>query len=194
MSGYCYGEATPVEECGLCGGPAYAEFCDVGVGMVQIEPFHCIGCGGELNPLGPDGRHMPGWQLPRPPSSRGERVTGYYISHLGGILEMTFDNDHDAFNRRAETTTSRLLMDGWVRITKLEGYAMDLPRFMTTKTRRALGSILKTIEDEGDMGDPYVKMSGDNFGAEMPRQTVMSLVSRLPTQPSAPTPDGRSPS
>jgi hypothetical protein len=39
-----------------------------------------------------------------------------------------------------------------------------------------------------------VKMSGDNFGADMPRQTVMSLVSRLPTPPSAPTHDGRSPS
>jgi hypothetical protein len=162
--------------------------------MMQIEPYHCIGCGAELDPLGPDRVRLKGWQMPRPPSSRGERVTGYYISHLGGILEMTFDNDHNDFNRRAGTTTSRMLMDGWVRITKLEGYAIDIPRFMTAKTRRALASVLKIIEDEGDMGDPYVKMSGDTFGSEMPRQSVMSLVSSLPKEPGEPSPGESLPS
>jgi hypothetical protein len=189
MRGYGYGEAAPVEECGFCGAPAYAEFCSVGVGMVQIEPFHCIGCSAVLDPLGPDGDHLLGWHRPEPPSSRGVRVTGYYISHLGGIIEMTFDDDHDAFNRRAATTTSRLLMEGWVRITKLEGYAIDLPRFMTAKTRRSLGRVMKIIEAEDEMRDPYVKMQGDDFGSEMPRPSVMSLVSRLPTEPAVPSTD-----
>ncbi|NTF17691.1 hypothetical protein G6L37_04710 [Agrobacterium rubi] len=107
-------------------------------------------------------------------------MTGYYITHVGGVIEMTFDDDHDAFNRRIGTTTSRLLMDGWVRITKLEGYALDLPPFMTAKTRRALSKVLKQIEDTDEMGDPYVKLHGNQFGNEMPRQSVMSAVSRLP--------------
>jgi hypothetical protein len=182
MSGYCYGEKTPTEECGICGGEACAEFCDVGVGMVQIGPFHCMGCGAQLNPLGPDGQHLPGWQLPSPPSSRGERVTGYYITHGGAVLEMTFDDDHDSFNKRMSTTTSRLLADGWVRITKLEGYAIDLPAFMTSKTRRALSRTLKVIEAEEDLGEPYVKMSGETYGEFIPRIAFMSLVSRLPLE------------
>lgn len=184
MSGYCYGEASPTEECGLCGSDAHAEFCDVGVGMVQISPYHCMGCGAELNPLGPDGDHLPGWVLSRP-SERGERVTGYYITHIGGVIEMTFDDDHDAFNARMGTTTSRLLMDGWVRITKLEGYAIDLPTFMSAKTRRALSRVMKQIEAADDMGDPYVKVQGHEFGNEMPRQAVMSAVSRLPVTEAA---------
>jgi hypothetical protein len=179
MSGYCYGENQPTEECGLCGGEAHAEFCDVGVGMVQIAPFHCMGCGAELNPLGPDGQHLSGWHLQRP-SERGERVTGYYITHVGGVLEMTFDDDHDAFNRRMGTTTSRLLSEGWVRITKLEGYAIDLPGFMTSRSRRALLRVMKQIEAEDAMGDPYVMIHGETRGDEMPMRTVMSLVSRLP--------------
>ncbi len=187
MSGYAYGEQIPTEECGLCGGHARAEFCDVGVGMVQIEPFHCLDCGAELNPL-VNGEYLSGWVLPPSPSSRGERVTGYYITSKGTPIEMTFEDDHDSFNRRAGTSTSELLWRGWIRITKLEGYAIDLPRFMTTKARRALGRVMKTIEAEDEMGDPYVKMQGEDFGAEMPRSSVMSLVSRLPTESSTTEP------
>jgi hypothetical protein len=178
MSGYTYGERVPIEECGLCGGDARAEFCDVGVGMVQIEPFHCLDCGAELSPL-VNGEYLPGWNLPPQPSSRGERVTGYYITVKGTPLEMTYDENHDVFNRRAGTSTSELLHRGWIRITKLEGYAIDLPKFVTSKTRRALARVMKIIEAD-DMGDPYVKMHGENFGNEMPRAGVMSLVSRLP--------------
>ncbi|MNU37789.1 hypothetical protein D3C71_264470 [compost metagenome] len=192
MSGYTYGEQVPIEECGLCGGHARAEFCDVGVGMVQIEPFHCLDCGAELNPL-VNGEYLPGWVLPAPPSSRGERVTGYYITSKGTPLEMTFDDDHDAFNRRAGTSTSELLWRGWIRITLLEGYAIDLPQFMSTKARRTLGRVLKTIEAESEMGDPYVRMQGEDFGSEMPRPSIMSLVSRLPTERVAVTPAERSP-
>lgn len=178
MSGYTYGEQVPTEECGLCGGHARAEFCDVGVGMVQIEPFHCLDCGAELNPL-VNGEHLPGWVLPAPPSSRGERVTGYYITSQGTPLEMTFDDDHDAFNRRAGTSTSELLRRGWIRITKLEGYAIDLPEHMTTKARRTLVRVMKIIDAEG-MGNPYVMRLGADRGTEMPLAMVMSFVSRLP--------------
>ena len=184
MSGYCYGESPPIEEGGLCGSEAHAEFCDVGVGMVQISPYHCMGCGAELNPLGVDGNRLPGWHVSRP-SDRGERVTGYYITHMGGVLEMTFDDDHDAFNARMGTSTSRLLMDGWVRITKLEGYAIDLPPFMSARTRRALSMVMKQIEEADDMGAPYVKVHGHEFGSEMPRLAVMSAVSRIPVAEAA---------
>lgn len=179
MSGYRYEDEQPVEECGLCGSEAHAEFCDVGVGRVQISPFHCFGCGAELEPLGANGEHLSGWHLIRP-SDRGERVTGYYITHVGGVLEMTFDDDHDAFNRRMGTSTSRLLLDGWVRITKMEGYAIDLPTFMSAKTRRALARVMKDIETGDDLGDPYVRTHGHDFGSEMTRLSLMSAVSRLP--------------
>ncbi len=31
--------------CPRCGGKTDAEYCDVGVGYVQIEPYHCDDCG-----------------------------------------------------------------------------------------------------------------------------------------------------
>lgn len=180
MTGYTYGEQEPTEECELCGGEAVAEFCDVGVGMVQMSPFHCFDCGADLDPL-VDGKRLNGWVLPEQPSARGERVTGYYITPKGAALEMTFDEDHSEFNRRMGTSTSALLSKGWIRITKLEGYAIDVPQFLTTQSRRALGRVMKIIEADG-MGDPYVMMHGENRGNEMPRRAVMYLVSRLPLQ------------
>lgn len=35
---------TPDEPCPYCGTMTQAEFCDVGVGMVQVSPYHCHEC------------------------------------------------------------------------------------------------------------------------------------------------------
>lgn len=51
MTGYCYGEPELTAECGCCGGEARAEWCDVGVGNVQITPFQCLDCDAVLDPI-----------------------------------------------------------------------------------------------------------------------------------------------
>ena len=45
MSGYLYCEPQPTENCPYCGTLCHADFVDVGVGMVQCGPFHCVECG-----------------------------------------------------------------------------------------------------------------------------------------------------
>lgn len=180
MSGYCYGDKEPLEECGLCGCEAWAEFCDVGVGMVQCGPYECTGCGAALNPL-VGGQHLEGWHLIKP-SDSGERVTGYYLTPRGGVIEMTFERGHSEFNSAKNTSTSALLTDGWVRITKLEGYAIDIPPFMSAKTRRALASVIKEIEIADNLGDPYVMFHGSDRGEFIPRMSLMAMVARLPVK------------
>jgi hypothetical protein len=180
MTGYSYSESEPTEECGLCSGTAYAEFCDVGVGMVQMAPYHCGDCGAELSPLGPDGKHLDGWVPARPASERGERVTGYYITHQGSAIEMTFDQGHREFNERTRTSTSSRLARGWVRITNLEGFAIDLPSAMTGKTRRTLARLLKEIAEADQWGTAYVFAGSGHPGGEMTRLEIMTLVSSLP--------------
>lgn len=180
MGGYCYGESEPTEECGLCGGEAFAEFCDVGVGMVQMSPYHCMGCGASLNPRLSNGEYADGWMMPEQPSERGEKVTGYYITPSGHRFEMTFHDGHQEFNYRIRTTTSALLSRGWVRITNLEGFAVDLPPHMSKPTRRALKKTLEDLDNERRWGNPYVLASGADHGEEMDWRAVMSLVSRLP--------------
>lgn len=36
---------TPTEQCPYCGRPCEADWCDVGVGMQQVGPYHCDDCG-----------------------------------------------------------------------------------------------------------------------------------------------------
>src|SRR5690554_3276836 len=45
MSGYNYGEPEPKRPCLYCNARCHADFCDVGVGMVQVGPYHCESCG-----------------------------------------------------------------------------------------------------------------------------------------------------
>ena len=180
MGGFKYGEKEPTEECGHCGGEAYAEFCDVGVGMVQMSPFHCGDCGATLSPLLKDGTYADGWVAAATASERGERVTGYYLTHKGHVIEMTFSEGHLEFNERTRTSTSGRLAQGWVRITNLEGFAIDLPGHMANKTKRVLSRVLKEIEDGQRWGTAYVLQSGDEFGREMTRAEIMSAVSALP--------------
>lgn len=183
MSGeYTYGEKEPTESCGCCGGPAYAEFCDVGVGMVQIEPYHCSLCGAVEPSIGSD------WVRPPKPSERGERVTGYLIDEHGTAFETTFDDDHRELYARMRTSWSELRARGCVRITNLEGYAIELPPFMTARTRKALSGTLKVIGEDAatvvggrrPWGPPYVLKAGEWRGAEMTHAELMSAVSRLP--------------
>lgn len=44
MSGYTYGEPEPKVPCPYCGEKCSADFCDVGVGMVQVGPYNCSQC------------------------------------------------------------------------------------------------------------------------------------------------------
>lgn len=36
---------TPQEPCPFCGAKCGADWCDVGVGMVQVGPYYCHACG-----------------------------------------------------------------------------------------------------------------------------------------------------
>lgn len=177
MTGYCYGEPEPTAECGCCGGEARAEWCDVGVGNVQITPFQCLDCDAVLDPI-VDGVRMEGWIPAEAP--RAGAVTGYYVNDRGIVVDMTFDRGHAEYNALMDTTTSALLARGWVRITNLEGYAIDLPCFMTARTRRALSDLMKRIDNEARWGLPYVMASGAQHGREMTYLEAMAIVSALP--------------
>lgn len=185
MRGYTYGEREPVEECPCCGGKAYAEFCDVGVGMVQIEPYVCSDCGTSeehtVRVQQPDGSWRWTWQRPLRPSKRGENVTGHIIRPNGFIFEMTFDEDHAAFVRRMKTSMSALLANGCIRTTNLEGFCIDLPPFMTREARRALKKVLDEVSEK--WGRPYVRRFGETFGRDMSRGELAAAISRLPFEP-----------
>jgi len=44
MTGYNYGEPVPDIKCPYCGGPTYAEYVDIGVGMQQVTGHMCEVC------------------------------------------------------------------------------------------------------------------------------------------------------
>lgn len=148
--------------------------------MVQIEPFRCFDCGAVLNPL-VNGEYLDGW-VPEESEIVTKRVTGYYINARGSVIPMTHDRGHAEYNEMIGATTGRLLHSGWVRITNLEGYCVDLPPFMTSATRRALSETLRLIEHERGWGVPYVKAMADERGIEMHWAEVMALVSELPLE------------
>lgn len=174
MGGYAYGESPPVTECGRCGGEAHAEYCDVGVGYVQASEFMCSSCGAV--PIREEGHTV--WKSPPSPTVRGEAVTGYVVTAEGFVIETTFDHDHEWLFRRMGTNRSRLVSDGGVRITNLEGFAIDLPPFMSRRARRALARVLKAAD--WSWGDPYVLPWGADRGREMSRGELAAFVSRLP--------------
>lgn len=65
---------TPDEPCPYCGEMCPADFCDVGVGMVQVGPYVCLNCGAsESSPYNDDAFKRPdydpktGWYLPNSP-------------------------------------------------------------------------------------------------------------------------------
>jgi len=179
--GYCYGEVEPREACGCCGGEARAEFCDVGVGYVQVSEFACTECGASPeHRRSATGEWIVEWIRPPSPSECGMRVTGYLVRENGNVFETTFDEDHQVLYARMNTSLSGLLSRGAARITNLEGYAIDLPAFMPAKAKRAFGRVVKQIDAEGRWGLPYVKMAASTFGREMTRAELMAEVAGLP--------------
>lgn len=183
--GYVYGESEPCEECGACGGEARAEFCDVGVGYVQVSEFVCTECGAVPEERrGADGLWAREWVRPPSPSSRGERVTGYLIRENGSVFETTFDEDHQHLYAMMKTNLSRLLAKGSARITNLEGYAIDIPAFMPPKAKRALARTVREIgRHDSRWGLPYVKRADEQSGREMTHAELMAVLSRLPESP-----------
>jgi len=181
--GYVYGDKEPVEECGCCGGEARAEYCDVGIGYAQVSEFRCIECG--ATPEWKDGKSV--WTEPERPSERGERVTGYLITASGNVHETTFEQDHQWLFDRMGTTQSREIANGAVRITNLEGFAIDLPPFMTQRARRALARIVK--DAEWKWGSPYVMRWGAGRGEFMTRAELAVAVSKLPEAPAPAGPE-----
>lgn len=64
---------TPPQPCPYCGEECQADWCDVGVGMVQVGPYVCMNCrASEASAYG-DGSQRPdydaatGWYLPESP-------------------------------------------------------------------------------------------------------------------------------
>jgi hypothetical protein len=86
--GYMYGEPEPKEPCPYCGESCCADFCDVGVGMTQVGPYHCEKCGAsEAGPHEnangrPDYDSATGWYLPGSPAGESANVddSGRHIS------------------------------------------------------------------------------------------------------------------
>ena len=75
MSGYCYGEPEPKENCPYCGQECCAVFVDIGVGMQQVAPFACEGC--HAVQIGPFDKERP--------LTEQEIKTGWYEPELGRI-------------------------------------------------------------------------------------------------------------
>jgi|GEM_PF-6412524 len=181
MSGYRYGDPVPIETCPCCGDDAHAEFCDIGVGMQQIEPFHCDSCGstqGYGPDFNPDGSRAHGWSLPSKPSDRGENVTGYYIRPAGHVIECTWKVGHKEIAERRNRSQSALRHEGWIRVTNLEGFGISLPPFVGAEAAIALSEVVEQVE--ACWGLPYVTTSDSDKGREMPLPELMRVVSRLP--------------
>lgn len=88
MSGYCYGEEQPTQNCPYCGTVCDADYVDIGVGMQQCGPFHCFKCGAseigmfdEERPL-TDQEEKTGWYAPNTePGSSVNVIGGQIVSH-----------------------------------------------------------------------------------------------------------------
>lgn len=88
MTGYCYGEPVPTEDCPYCGQKCEADFVDVGVGYTQCGPFHCTACGAsEIGPFDEDREltdeeKKTGWYRPgREPGSSANVIGGQIVDH-----------------------------------------------------------------------------------------------------------------
>lgn len=188
MTGYHYGDSQPHEECPCCGGQAFAEFVDVGVGMVQCQPYECQECGavqGAEDPQRlPSGGWSHGWAVPRNAQDRDDAVTGYYVKPNGRIIETTWDRGHREIASRMGTTEWALRLQGWIRVTNLEGFAVSLPPFVGAAAAKALREVVECVEER--WGLPYVSHTGNPRGAQMGLGELMSAVARLPRQEGAP--------
>jgi len=82
------GYNTPLNNCPYCGLECDADFVDVGVGMVQCGPYHCMECG--ASEIGPHDKERPltpeekktGWYKPHSePGSSANVIDGKIVSH-----------------------------------------------------------------------------------------------------------------
>ncbi len=89
MSGYCYGDPEPTENCPYCRESCSADFVDIGVGFQQCGPYHCQNCG--ASQIGPNDKERPladweketGWYQPASPPGSSANVdhSGQIIGH-----------------------------------------------------------------------------------------------------------------
>ena len=77
-----------IEPCPYCNTPCEADWCDVGVGLVQCGPFHCESCG--ASEIGPYDKERPlsveekrtGWYAPgAEPGSSANVIGGKIVGH-----------------------------------------------------------------------------------------------------------------
>lgn len=79
---------TPSLKCPYCGAICEADWCDVGVGVVQCGPYHCENCYAseigkydEIRELSDD-EQSTGWYGPnQPPGSSANVVYGKIVDH-----------------------------------------------------------------------------------------------------------------
>lgn len=81
-------KACPEEPCPYCGEMCDADWCDVGVGMVQSGPYHCLNC--EASEMGPydearvlsEAEEAMGWYAPgAKPGSSANVIDGKIVGH-----------------------------------------------------------------------------------------------------------------
>lgn len=79
---------TPSEPCPYCGETCEADWCDIGIGVVQCGPYHCISCG--ASEIGPNDKERDltererkaGWYAPgTDPGSSANVIGGKIVSH-----------------------------------------------------------------------------------------------------------------
>lgn len=100
MSGYCYGQEQPVTPCPYCDTPCDADFCDVGVGLVQCGPYYCQQCGAsEIGPHDAPRELTPaekqcGWYGPdSAPGSSANVIGGKVVSHRA--MQAAYHNEFE---------------------------------------------------------------------------------------------------
>lgn len=174
----------PQVDCGCCGAEAHAEFVDIGVGLQQVSPYHCSMCGAtdeeaEAVTL-PDGSTKWAWKRPPQPSERGETVMGYFIQPNGTVFETTFEIDHKRLCEMWNTTQWEIIGNGGFRITLLEGFHIDIPKFASAAARIAFKDVLNSmmLKYPGEL--PYVLVMGEYHGKEMPLEEIEALLKKLP--------------
>lgn len=78
----------PTQDCPYCSSPCDADWVDVGVGMVQCGPYHCLICG--ASEIGPHDDHreltenekVTNWYAPNSePGSSANVIDGKIVSH-----------------------------------------------------------------------------------------------------------------
>jgi hypothetical protein len=111
---------TPTEPCPYCKTPCDADWVDVGVGMVQCGPYHCLQC--HASEIGPHDEPRAltkreedtGWYAPESdPGSSANVIGGQHVSHrvMKAIYQAEF-KDNPLWHDRAHVD------DWWANVRK----------------------------------------------------------------------------